>query len=206
MVKLSCDVGNTNVVGPIFSRVVVSFRGVSIESFSYTTRREDVLVAQLYSASVSPEFGKRFSRMRLITSVGLVALGLGLLYFDTLLGWTVVALGVYAWFFYERRLKKAYNQQLSRRFREQHAGRNDEKFTLSVLPKGLSLKSGKSSSVVPYDSIADLVELPDHYLLHLPPRGYIPVPKQQLEDAPRLRSALEGRGVVYKNKTSWKWA
>lgn len=179
---------------------------------SYEIKEQDYLTHQLYTASASKLVKRKRLTFWLIVpiSYGILAylsyfnfkqLNMAYVMGGLALFW-LCTYPFYSRWNYKRHYKKHINENLKRQF--------DQVVNLELRDQHLTITDTKNnSSNITFNSLKEVVELPEHFLVRLESNSSIILPKREFADIKELQKFLglivTKHKVPFRKDIKWKW-
>lgn len=169
---------------------------------------EDVLINQLYRASVTKSIIKRRRFYRIL--VPILYLLLSTIQFlsgdiDVPIIFIIIAI---IWFlFYPRYSKRRYRKYYINWIKENSSGVLDREVTIGLNEEKLTISDEMKETTMLLEEVNSIVEIKNHFLLGLLSGGYIIIPKIDIEgDVTTLIEQLSHvRSLEIKKSLDWQW-
>lgn len=179
---------------------------------SYQIKEGDYLTHQLYTVSKSKPIRRKRLLFWLIAPIAYASFGY-ISYFQLRqydVGMVMGGLAIFwliAYPFYSKwNFKRHYSKHIKTHLKDQF----DQTVALELGDKHLIIKDAKdNSSNIAFDSLKEIVELPDHFLIRLAANSSIILPKREFEEIQELQKFLglivTRHNTPFRKDLKWKW-
>lgn len=179
---------------------------------SYKIKEEDYLTHQLYTASQSKLVKRKRFIFWLIVPFAYGVFGF-LSYFDFRqpnIAYVMAGLALFWLVIYPFYSRWNYKRHYSKHINEHLKGQFDQMVDLELTDKNVSIQDAKGNrSEITFESLKEIVELPDHFFIRLENNSSIILPKNEFKNIKELQKFL---GLIvtkhkapFRKDVKWRW-
>lgn len=179
---------------------------------SYQIKEGDYLTHQLYTASKSNSIKRKRRVFWFIVPFAYGLFGY-LSYFDFKqpnIAYVMGGLALFWLIFYPFYSKWNYKRHYTKHINENLKGQFDQVVNMELGNEFVTIRDAKgNNSNITYDSLKEIIELPEHFLIRLATSSSIILPKREFKNIKELQKFL---GLIvtrhktpFKKDVQWKW-
>ncbi len=166
----------------------------------------DFLTFQLYTLSKSEKVQQRMKRGRIFATILGVILAFNLFITDAMYAGIVMVVGiVLIYYFYPQYHKWRMKRNFANYIKHNYNERFDKEEELTVHDKGILSKNISGEGEIPKSELTKLIEIQELFLIGMTNGAAIILPKNEVSEASRFKSALKNIGVGYVAELDWKY-
>lgn len=169
---------------------------------------EDLLIHQLFVASITPSVQKTRQRGRWLTPVIMLLVGFYFFTRDGNVGGLFYFIGVsLIWaLFYPRYSAWRYKNHFRKYVTEAFGSDAKKGAELTIADGQIEIIDEHSEAKIQLSEVEYVAELPNHFLIRFPMKHAFIVPNWCLENIPAFKETFEKEGVDVQDQKNWKWA